>query len=402
MTVPEYSLRDIRDTAILEERVFLPVEAINVLTQVRKTFNGIAELASAIRHSGQMNPGLGTILTRHSAQKYLEIWNAIYQTSHTLRDLRPILLNGKKRYVILIAGERRYRAVSRARDLGLTQEFNGQYRITLHTGLKAAQALELQIQENLHDRVPPQEEARAVRDLYLWHTHQANAKDQKVISYTELGKRIGKTPEWISRALRFCSLPEKLQRLADVPVNDGGFPYGMLVELARLAEGFERLGKPHSQDDLHMIAGRAIAKRQSTKDFSRWVSNRLQAEEDGQGSLFGENVEEARRPIRKIVAPEMIRARLADNAYFKRLLHLYAQGAFGDDNPFDPEKTSYSADSPARLMVKMLSSFEQAIPVVRESVLRNKREILEALGKAEDVIAEYKVLAEALAVIEED
>ena len=109
--------------------------------------------------------------------------------------LQPVILrmDGKGKYPVLVAGERRYRAAMLAglktipgRILDLTEE----------------QALEVQALENLHRKdLSPIEEARAFKVLL-------DQKGHSVEQAEDLAGRVGKTSSYVYRALRLLELPD--------------------------------------------------------------------------------------------------------------------------------------------------------------------------------------------------
>ena len=387
MAPQSFATPEILDVAREEVHVLLPVNAVNVLLQVRRKFEDIEDLARAIHAEGQMYPGLGALLTKREAAKYIAFWREVFGASSRLEDLTPVRLDGKVRYVILIAGERRLRAVAKARAFAeKSLRFNGLYRITLREGISATQAFELQIQENLHKAVPPQDEARAVRDLYRWHQHQMKESGEKGITRAELGRRLGKNPDWISRALRFCALPESLQLLADKPVREGGIPFGMLVELSRFSEGLADLGHACSEEDLLRIGNQAILRRETVASFAKWVSARLEEKRSGQTSLFGSG-EEVERHVRKTVAPHLLEGLHAFIGYFRIVLDLERQGVFRGENPLERfAEVQYSAESPARLTTRLLELMKETLPVLKRATKRDGHALLNAFD--EEVVEE--------------
>jgi rhodanese-related sulfurtransferase len=394
--------------------VCLPVEAINLLTQVRKTIDDIDELAEGISNKGQLAQGIAAALKPHQAKAYVAELNAIRGSQHTISEFTPSIIDQKKYYVMLVAGHRRYIAVKRLVEQGVqNRHFDGQYRTVLYFGMSAHDALSLQFQENRHRQVPPHEEASAALDFYLWQRRR-----NPNLSRAQFGRSIGRSDSWVKSALRFCSLPESLQTLA-TPLkregngNGGGklkhqiaVPYGLLVEVARLAEGLSEMGHPMDENTLMRLVITAVAKRTKVADFRKAISARLEHVRNGQGSLFGELPHE-QRSVRRVVAPHAVQGLWGLLEYFKQLEELRKRGLLGKGNEsyLGPETDprvleQFSSGSPLRLSAKTAAFLRDILPHLGEIASQEGGRHRKDLRQSEDGVAEAANLFRELEKVE--
>jgi len=152
--------------------------------QPRKEFNGgkLEELADSIRQYGVLQP---LVVTRHEIEKE----NGGLSTEYEL-----------------IAGERRLRA---SRIAGLSQ-----VPVIIRTSEETDKVkLELAIIENLQrEDLNPIDRARAFKQLV----------DTFGLKHGEVGKKVGKSREYVSNTLRLLTMPEIVQQaLLDGKISEG-------------------------------------------------------------------------------------------------------------------------------------------------------------------------------------
>ena len=95
------------------EELQIPLETINILPQPRKTFEKIDELANDILEKGLINPLLLARFNRENCEKYLKAINILWK-KEIKKAIKTENLNRNpddNHYYILIAGERRLRAI---------------------------------------------------------------------------------------------------------------------------------------------------------------------------------------------------------------------------------------------------------------------------------------------------
>ena len=78
------------DAKFKADERYLRLYYINILPQMRRTFDKIGELADSILRNGLIHPITVAELTREEAQKYLEIINQINNTHVSIEDLISI------------------------------------------------------------------------------------------------------------------------------------------------------------------------------------------------------------------------------------------------------------------------------------------------------------------------
>lgn len=401
-------MKDIRDRAVRSTPVQVKPEALTVLTQVREHAE-VGDLPQSILAHGQLTPGIAVMLSRREALKYLEELNDIFGSRHTSKDLVSVKLDGEVCYMILIAGHRRLRtcreinAKVEAGELRYSKKYRGLYRADLRSGLSIKEAIALQFNENRHEQVPPHEEAHAAWGYWSWLR-----RHNESITIAKFARMIGRSPDWVRKALRFCELPASVQDYVDGKNNRPKLPYGILVELARLADVYEKvMGEKLSEEAHHQWLRRAFLGRLNTTTFGKMVTNYLEdkrLEVRGQLSLFGssEDVVDT-RPVRRVVAPHLVRDVLKIIEYFRILIRLESTGQLGhkDESFLDPERSPavrelYSEGSPLRLMARCGGLMGDLSPRLVEIARREGGRYRQAILAGESDIAIATDLLSAL------
>ncbi|MAG12333.1 hypothetical protein CL630_00795 [bacterium] len=380
--------------------VNLPIEVVNLLTQIRQSLEDIDELADSIYEKGQLAQGIAAALTPQQAQEYIRDINLVMGSKHALNELTKTVIDGEDYYVVLVAGHRRYMAVKNLveRKMSETKRFNGLYRVVLHFGLIASEALSVQFQENRHKQVPIHEEVAAARDFYRWK----KLKDPK-ISIAQFARSIGRSASWVHTAMRFCTLPDSLQNLAGL--KDIAVPYGILTEAARLNEELKKINKPMGEDELMKLVIDAVATRMRVRRFKIIISARIEHLRNGQATLFGDDMPEQRRPVRRVVAPELIRGLWQLLEYIRNLEALRQAGAFNGESYLDPEtdpKTfaEFSPGSPINLTLKMIERLQGMVPHLKKLAAKEGGRNRKVLKDGEQALREIQGVFEELEEIE--
>lgn len=374
-----YALADITDALADNVRpVVLPPEEINELTQVRRTYEEDDDLVASLIEKGQMSQGQVAALTPAEAERYIPKINDIWGANHSTADLIMIQIDGKPYYPIIFAGHRRRRAKVRANQLireegrWASAEYEYGYRALLHFGITAEEAIELQFHENNYKAPPLHEEAEAAWRFYRYLKHQ-NPR----LTLTGFGHKIGKSAEWVRQALRFCNLPSSIQSYVtgDNPAR-ATLPYGILVNIARLAEEYERItGEAMLEPAMQLWVRTAILKRLNVVAFGREVTAYLEekrAQKAGQISLFMEepSQEERDRHTRLVVGQEMVRIFWGGLHWAKTVQRLKAAHVLGKESylrPSSPEEIEYySPGSPIRILAELLTVTAELTPDLAE------------------------------------
>lgn len=367
-------------------------------------------LPSMLEH-GQQTPGTVAVLTPSKAKQYVLEINEIFGVSHDPDELVPVRYENKQRRFILVAGHRRHETcllINRLvaeKKCGFSAAYNGEYRAELRFGLTTAEAIALQFNENRHVQVPPHEEAYAAWGFWIWLRKQ-NAE----LTPQEFARIIGRTPEWVRNALRFCSLPRSVQLYVDGRDDMPKLPYRILVEVARLAEGYEHVvKKPLTEEAHHLWLRRAILGRLDAVRFGKMVSEYLadkRREANDQKSLFGDgDILEDTRPTRRIVAPHLIKDIWRWLEYMRVLAQIHHRGQFGGESFLGPEsdqkiRESYSPGSPLALLRRASEIHVDLLPHMIELAKREGGRHRRALkGHVQDVESVHQLI-KALAEFE--
>lgn len=179
------------------------IEDIVIRPQMRKTFDeeAIQDLAANISSVGQ---------------------------------LAEILVNHIDGNLILIAGERRVRAV---RHLNAVNHTHRQMQCKIFIDLTPYDVFNLQISENMHEKVPADQEAEALFDLYCIAMSTPELQDMKV---SEFCKRVKKSETKVRNAFRFVKELHPLIR-GELSRNSDTITYSAAILIARLRDLEEQL-----------------------------------------------------------------------------------------------------------------------------------------------------------------
>ena len=314
-------------------KIIPKVEKIIILPQMRKTFEEIEDIEGSIAHHGFINPPLISRFDRKQFETYIRTINNLWSASLSVKNYETARLKGDKKsyFYVLIAGERRTRAYKEALRKG---QANFPYEARVIFNPEPVDVLYDQFSENTHMPVPPHEQASAYEKFYKI----AKSKNGG-LSVASFARKVGRSPEVIRNARRFCSLPLKIREVvADPSVR---LSYSLAVEIARLSEAGLK------ENELLSWAIKAITSRKSSADFRKEVSNFIRTKKDGQTSLidiFGEinDREEALRSFRMTVEKELIKKYWADIHYHGKVLSLFENGLLGE------KESPYSLRSPLR------------------------------------------------------
>ncbi len=260
----------------------IPPNVIKILKQMRTKMSseGLEELAASIKEVGQINPGIVVGLIESEAGKYLKLINEMWGMDYQLTSFEPVFLKELQDnfYLFLVAGHRRFEAV----NLAKLDSFYCQLRLET----KFSRALILQFMENLHEAVPPDDEARFL--TFLWREEKSM---EPGLSLAKFARKLGKKPESVRRSIRFTSLPVTVQKLV-LPSQEfkRGVAFGILCELARLQEARQEKNKAYEEQELLHLAYVLVVQQKTAKAVALWVSEQIK-ELNGQGGLFDLSIE---------------------------------------------------------------------------------------------------------------
>jgi len=365
------------------QEVYAPMEVINILRQVRRTFdpNDIKALAENICKWGLIDPVTLVSLTKALCQDYINLTNRLHQSDYQIKDL---VAAPDGQFVILLSGERRLRAhkliwqegcsvcqekygVERPGSCFARHFDNGnEVRIRAHfyQNLSASDAMEIQLSGNSYVP-PPDHEMVEICALQFRVKKEKNPK----LTIAEFSRSIGKNPSTISGYLKIFDLPQEIFGL----FQKGLISSGIAREIAFLQDNGER--------DLMWWAMRAIIGRLKVEDFRKRVREHLINKQQSMLEIFDKEAEKQAKKtyIKATVAKEMIEGIWSHIAYFKKVLTLFEEGNLGrKDSPF-------SERSPVHL-------YREQVELMRQSILphiagylpkKSLREIEETLARVE-------------------
>jgi len=369
----------------------IPLSSVNVLPQPRKTFENIEELAENIATNGLLNPLIVACFTEEEVESYLKVINEIWGTFIHIKSLIPDDLGY---YNILIAGERRFRSLNHLWQKGCQkcseehgQElpgmcFNRHFKdsrvgVSLWKNISASKALFFQFSENIHKPVPPAEEAEAYQRLFVL-IKRMNAK----FTMASFARSVGRSIATISNAVKFCALPDLIQKAAKMPVKQGGIPYGVALQLSRL----QKIGE--SEEGLlwwmtrTIIAGCNVKAMKKSVDF--FIIDKTSGQQNFLSAIMTEEQEKAERKsfIKGTVAKTTVREIWSYIAYFKRVLNLFENGQLGLEN------SAFSSKSPSKVYKELVDLMDQQLGEHMKRVLSYKDS-----EQSKKILAEAQVLS---------
>lgn len=361
------------------EGAFIPLSQINVLNQPRQKFENIELLALDIARKNILNPLTVAYFDKEKCQEYIDAINKIWDTQHSIDELTPVETeDGEHAYYVLIAGERRLRAFKLLNTIGCIdcQEAHGQgpcyqrhfgnqdieTRVVKNANVWTT--IKIQASENTHMSVPPQDEAHFYSMLYESYRNGTN------YTISQLARDVGRSPDTIRDALRFCGLPKRIQDF----VKEGYISYGVAVELARAKH---ELGL--NDIDFMWWEAEALARQWTVAKFRERVSNEIRNRKNPQEflGLFTETQEKEfqKSHFKRVVAGEMLSALDSHIRYFEKVNSLFEQNVLGQkDSPF-------SVRSPLRRFRALIDQQRRLIPhlegLLSEQKLKDTSLVLE-------------------------
>jgi len=332
---------------------------LNVLEQPRRTFKDIESLAESIKEISQMHPVIVIRLSEEECKKHLGEVNDLWESSFDIKELRA---RSDGSYDILLAGERRFRAVS----------LNGSKTITasLWKGVLSIPAFKAQFQENIHSSVPPAEEAYAHKQFFLYLKRNGNPN----LSVAEFARKYaGRSASTVHESLRFCELPDKVRALIEETVIPYGYGYGL----------FRLQNEGLDENALMAFAADGLIRRLTVLKFEARVSEFIEVKKSGQTNLFEFSEEDFKKERRMVVEKNTVEYLWANEAYLKRLIALVESGKLGEgDSP-------YSSGSPRRRLSALVDFLQLSLSHMENlgpRKIKKLRGALEALESDTDVV----------------
>ncbi len=245
---------------------FVPYGSINELMQVRTRYESgpIEELAQAIwtdRGVGAVsaddfdlaNPLLIGRHTPSSAKRYITDYSDYYHIAMAQRpDYQDLTPSSDGKANILIAGHRRRRAIGYLMQQHNILPETVRVASTVRDEIEFAQAIGLQLRENVYERPAPQDEARAI-DLAFRYMQ---TKTGRIPSLKQLSTELGFKETKVRDAVAFAALPDAIQEYT----NSGALSYTVTRQLKPLYDVYVRYyqSKAFSTPDAHSKAEASV------------------------------------------------------------------------------------------------------------------------------------------------
>ncbi len=225
-------------------------DSITVVPQSRQEFEKeqLLRIADSIARTGLINEMDVLRLSRDNFRKYVRTISRLWIGRFSRSALRKLIYNAKRTNIVLVAGQRRLesifllwndgctdckaKALKRGKPLEkgecLLSHFESKkVEAKLLKNMSFEKAIQIQIEENIHEKLKPWEEAQNLRELFHYKKSQ-----KKGLSITAFAKSIKRSPETVKKAIFYCELPKKVRKL----VEEKKVSYGIAIELHRLFE----------------------------------------------------------------------------------------------------------------------------------------------------------------------
>ncbi|MDD3774061.1 MAG: hypothetical protein PHW50_02165 [Patescibacteria group bacterium] len=281
-------------------RIFAPY-AYKVLGQPRKTFEQIEELANDIARHRQLQSIIVARFTKTYALEYIRMNNELWGLKNRL-PVKPSFVDsdGVNYYDILIAGERRTRAIRYLFDHGCADCLDKYGRekpgtcyqrhpigqdgidVSFAINIPPAAAINIQFSENIHNGVPTDEEARGHQ---VWFRFLKKRYGNQ-ITLKLFSECVGRNPNSISDSVHFCQLPDQIQqdvaayRMGKIKVK---ITYGFALQVARLQRAFNLDNEQVIREYRKLIESKF---NDNISVCRAHVSERIAQSKSGQGDLF--------------------------------------------------------------------------------------------------------------------
>jgi hypothetical protein len=349
---------------------------VNVLPQVRVKFDSgeLAKLRESIADIGLLTPLVVALFSADEIESYLRMINTCRVRNEEMKiranDLRSVsaeeLLEsgilkpgnphnarlireyGKQDiYLVLVAGERRFRAIRRMREvdcISCSEEKNkpeltcflnhfedGLVKVNLCLGATAQQVVSIQYSENsAREQVEPEREAEDVAQYWHYLTEVLGMD----ISLAGFARMIGRSPDTVRKYLRFSQLPIEIIEMVSNQEIPFSYQHGVCLD-SIVRDRDKYLDEQLGEEEIIKIAQEAVFHGWSAREFKEHHDQRIEEVRNGQNCLFGNGGANIGRSFRAVVQPKLNRLVCQTRQYFSFVLqHIKDKELCYPESPF--------------------------------------------------------------------
>jgi len=366
---------------INKDRMSFPINRVNVLVQPRQTFDPeeIEELAFSIDGLNLIHPVSIALFDEKTCYDHIKRVNRSWNKNYQLKNLKKY----KNFYPILIAGEKRFRAILciiANKDRMFTQKYfkEGLIDSLVYKQLTSWGFIEVQCQENKHKKPPPEEQAEYYNNYYREFRDLYKGQDTK-LTVAAFARKMHTSEATMREALRFSDLPASVKNFVTVKKL---IPYGIACEIAR----FQLAGMEEKKLLDWCIS--CVVKNYTVNEFRKIVKYELERRD--MPSLFGEEFTQAEKELAKKEARKrsmeinIVKSLHGGIAYNKKLIDLFEKKLLGKE---DSAYSSFGAMKGVKSLIDLLNT--KLLPHIethkQEDYFKNVLKEIKALDISKDI-----------------
>lgn len=375
----------LKETHYIETQISL--ENINVLPQPRKTFEKIDELANDILEKGLISPLLIARFSKENSKKYLKainiLWKKEIKKEINLENLK--INNEDGNYYILIAGERRLRAIKSLQKNDLFNKVFPQEKIDARIcdNPSPLEALFRQASENIHQRPPAHEEAEFYASLF-----SLICEEKGKYYPTRFAKDVGKDPETIIKAIQFSLLPNFVKNA----VINKYLSYGAACQLGRMVKDLNPEVN-FKKEDINLMAIKAMGGQWKTDRCQKEVRKKIEESRGNQPS-FEIFTEKDRKKLEKLslkslVAKEIVEGSWDFISYLRKINFLIKE------NQLKTKGSPFTEENVTKSFSLLINEQEKLLPHLKKITEEEKQRMEKILKESKKTIEEIIIYKSA-------
>lgn len=305
---------------------------VQELQQVRTTYDpgGIDELATSMIFDADIaadpdaisseafNLNNPIIVARFSPDDELALQRFIHDHAAHYDVAQPGSLGSSTEdgsTTILIGGHRRKRSLYQLAERFSIDPTQMDIAASIHENISFAEALRLQLAENVHERPPVQDEARAIERFYRDVVRQRGAAP----TVKEFAAQLGFGETKVRDALAFASLPKELQELTET----GLLSYSIVKRFKPLQDVYVKAhvakygtGNTATEREVLTVRREEDVRNSLMVDATRLIKGRLNGNETRATSFIDNLIKSAKEMLG---APEPLFELMADSPAERRM-----------------------------------------------------------------------------------